>query len=48
MSVAHTWLGRLHAHLLHQLGNMQAADPDAFGSKQIAQRPAASERKIHV
>ena len=39
---------RLDRHLLHQRGNMQAADLDALGGKQVAQHPAAREWEVHV
>ena len=39
---------RLVRHLLHQGGDVQPADLDAFGGKQIAQHRATREREVYV
>ena len=39
---------RLDRHLLHQRGDMLAADLDALLPKQIAQHPAPGKRELHV
>lgn len=38
----------LDRHLRHQRRDLQPADLDAFGSKQVAQHTAARKREIHV